>query len=215
MAGAEARARQSILSDTSSLTDFGMILGAMAAAAATQAVRAHGMAAGALARSPRPRRPADGLGRAHRLWLQHRRVRRRRRLRLAARLGVVRRGARRLRARHPAAAGCSACRAIEGDDAAVVYAVVLVVGLRPCSPITCRARRPAERCRPRISPAPARPAARLVRRRSAGEIIPRCPGAAPGLPPRIHRMVRSSFAAASRTLPCASPVSFSRTRSGR
>ena len=43
---------ESILSDTSSLTDFGMILGAMAAAAAVKAVRPHRLAAGALARSP-------------------------------------------------------------------------------------------------------------------------------------------------------------------
>ena len=83
--------------DTSSLTDFGMILGAMAAAAAVETVRAHRLAAGALASRRRARRAADGVGRAHRLRLQHRRLRRRRRIRLAARLDLVRRRARRLR----------------------------------------------------------------------------------------------------------------------
>ena len=68
-----------------------------------EAVRAHRVAAGALAPRCCHRRPADGLGRAHRLRLQHRRLLRRGRLRLAARLDLVCGGARRLPDRHPVA----------------------------------------------------------------------------------------------------------------
>ena len=68
-----------------------------------EAVRPHRLAAGAIAARCRDRRAADGLGRAHRLRLQHRRLRRRRRVRLAAWLDLVRGRARRLHDRHPAA----------------------------------------------------------------------------------------------------------------
>ena len=88
-AGPKRALGDSILSDTSSLTDLGMILGAMAAAAASAP----------FARNPWPplksllaaarRRAADGVGRPAWLRLQHRRLHRRRRVRLAARLGVV------------------------------------------------------------------------------------------------------------------------------
>ncbi len=80
----------SVLSDTSSLTDFGMLFGAMAAAAAAKPFAATRLAAAQIAAGRRGRRFADGVGRAARLWLQYRRLCRRRRLRLAARLGLVR-----------------------------------------------------------------------------------------------------------------------------
>jgi uncharacterized membrane protein YedE/YeeE len=56
-----------------------------------QALRAQCMAADEVAARRRHRRVADGLGRAPRLRLQHRRLRRRNRVRLGARLGLVRR----------------------------------------------------------------------------------------------------------------------------
>ena len=69
------------------------------------AVRAHALAAVALARRRRDRWIADGLRGASRIRLQHRRLRRRCGLRLTARLDMVCRGARRLRPRYPTAAG--------------------------------------------------------------------------------------------------------------
>jgi uncharacterized protein len=82
-AGPKHALGDSILSDTSSLTDLGMIFGAMAAAAASAP----------FARNPWPP-----------LRLQHRRIHRRRRFRLAARLDVVPGGAARLRHRYQAPA---------------------------------------------------------------------------------------------------------------
>ena len=107
---------ESVLSDTSSLTDFGMLFGAMAAAAAAKPFAADRLAAGKIAARRGHRRLADGLGRAARLRLQYRRLRRRRRLGLAARLDLVCRGAARLPDRHPLAA-----------------AVRPVAGLGPCA----------------------------------------------------------------------------------
>ena len=71
---------ESVLSDTSSLTDFGMLFGAMAAAAASQAVRRAAWPPAKSLLAARGRRLADGLGRAARLRLQYRRLCRRRRL---------------------------------------------------------------------------------------------------------------------------------------
>ncbi len=99
-AGPKHALTDSVLGDTASLTTIGMIFGAMAAAAL----------AGPFARGPWP--PAKSLlsagiggllmgwGRAARLRLQHRRFRRRRCVRLAARLDLVCRGACRLHDRH-------------------------------------------------------------------------------------------------------------------
>ena len=69
-----------------------------------RAVRAQSLAAAEIACRSRHRRPADGLGRAARLRLQRRSLRRRHRLRLTARLGLVRGGAARLPDRHQAQA---------------------------------------------------------------------------------------------------------------
>ena len=68
-AGPKRALGDSILSDTSSLTDLGMILGAMAAACRVRAVCTQSMAADAIACSRSNRRIADGLGRAARLRL--------------------------------------------------------------------------------------------------------------------------------------------------
>ena len=95
---------ESVLSDTSSLTDFGMLFGAMAAAAASKPFAAAAWPPAKSLLAAAHRRAADGLGRAARLRLQYRRLRRRRRLRLAAWLGLVCRGAARLPDRHPPAA---------------------------------------------------------------------------------------------------------------
>ena len=96
---------ESVLSDTSSLTDFGMLFGAMAAAAASKPFAATAWPPAEIAAGRRHRRSADGLGRAARLRLQYRRLCRRRRLGLAAWLGLVCRRAARLPDRHsPAAA---------------------------------------------------------------------------------------------------------------
>ena len=156
----------SILSDTSSLTDLGMILGAMAAAAAAKPfARGAWPPLKSLARR-RHRRPADGLGRAARLRLQHRRLRRRRGVGLAARLGLVCGGARRLHDRHSTAAAGSACRGSDRDAARLCDRTCGWAwrGAGGSSVVAVERPRP---CRPRTSRAPARHAARRARRRSA------------------------------------------------
>ena len=117
----------SLLSDTSSLTDFGMILGAMARCGHAP-VRAHPLAAAEIARRRRDRRIADGLGCAARLRLQHRSFRRRRGLGLAAWLAVVRGSARRLCHRHSHAADLRPFARVR-TSVRWVYALVLVAGL--------------------------------------------------------------------------------------
>ena len=92
-----------------------------------QALRPHPVAPAALAARGGDRRPADGLGRAHRLRLQHRRVRRRHRVGLAARLDLVRRGARRLHHRHPVAAAVRPVARVTAMR--LVYALVLIIGV--------------------------------------------------------------------------------------
>ena len=117
-----------ILSDTSSLTDLGMILGAMAAAAATKPFARTAWPPAKSLLAAAIRRIVDGVGRAHRLRLQHRRLRGRRCIRLAARLDLVCGGARRVRDRHPAAAPVwplARLRAVMR----FVYALVLILGL--------------------------------------------------------------------------------------
>ena len=118
---------ESVLSDTSSLTDFGMLFGAMAAAAAAKPFAATAWPPAKSLLAAGDRRPADGLGRAARLRLQYRRLCRRRRLRLAARLGLVCRRAARLPDRHPLAA---AVRPVAGvNPMRTVYIVVVLLGL--------------------------------------------------------------------------------------
>ncbi len=102
-AGPKRALGESILSDTSSLDGPGNDLRRDGGGRRDEAFRPHGLAARALAARRRDRRSADGVGGAHRLWLQYRRVRRRRRFGFAARLDLVRGGARRLSDRHPVA----------------------------------------------------------------------------------------------------------------
>ena len=102
---------ESVLSDTSSLTDFGMLFGAMAAAAATKPFAATAWPPTKSLLAAGYRRIADGLGRAPRFRLQHRRLRRWRCVRFAARLGLASGRVARMRARHPPAA---AFRPVEG-----------------------------------------------------------------------------------------------------
>ena len=99
-----------------------------------RAVRAQRLAAAEIARRRRDRRAADGLGRAARLRLQHRRFRRRRRLGLAARLGLVCCGARRLRRRHPAAAAVRPVARVTHDAPRLCHRFSCSASPR-CSPI--------------------------------------------------------------------------------
>ena len=158
-AGPKRALDDSILSDTSSLTNLGMIFGAMAAAAASAPFARNpwpplkSLVAAALWRS------ADGLGRAARLRLQHRRLRRRPRsgslhgwVWFAAALpGCYH--------RHQAPA---AVRPVARVDAMrLVYAIVFVIGFAADLADHLTSPSTAGRCRRRISPAPARPVARL------------------------------------------------------